>query len=290
MKNLLSVTACCMLSVVISLASCTPKVPKGDLKTTLDSLSYASGIIYTQGLDGYLDQLGITEEYKGDFIKGLVKGANINKDDTKALAQSIGENIGLMIETQMIPDLNGKTFGSDSKETIDKDQFVAGFIASVKKEGLLVDEMMAQQLATTLSEKIKREVNMPYLIENTTFLEENKKNPDVVALPSGLQYKVLVEGKGAKPTVDDRVKVHYVGTNIKGEEFDSSIKREQPFEFTLRGGVIPGWIEAVQLMPVGSKYMFYIPYDLAYGDTGRPGAIDPYATLIFEIELLEILK
>ena len=291
MKNLLSITACCMiLSVVFSFMSCTPKVPKAKLETVLDSLSYASGVSFAQGLDQHLEQMGITEEYKGDFMNGFFKGVNTNKDDIKAQALAAGESVGLMVESQWIPGLNAQTFSLDSTKTIGKDQFVAGFIAAAKKEGLLIDETMAQQLATTLTARIKQEVNMPFLIENSKFLEENKKNPDVVVLPSGLQYKVLVEGKGAKPTSDDVVKVHYVGTNIRGEEFDSSIEREEPYEFSLRGGVIAGWLEAVKLMSVGSKYIFYIPYDLAYGENGRPGAIDPYATLIFEIELIEILK
>lgn len=119
------------------------------------------------------------------------------------------------------------------------------------------------------------------------FLEENKKKEGVVETASGLQYKVITMGTGAKPTATDKVKVHYHGTTIDGTVFDSSIQRGEPITFPLNG-VIPGWTEGVQLMPVGSKFIFYIPSDLAYGDRGAGNQIKPGATLIFEVELLEI--
>ena len=122
---------------------------------------------------------------------------------------------------------------------------------------------------------------------NLQFLANNKSQEGVVALPSGLQYRVVKLGTGAKPTATDMVKVNYVGNTIDGNEFDSSIKRGQPATFRL-DGVIKGWTEGIQLMPVGSKFVFYIPYDLAYGAEGRPGAIPPFATLIFDVDLLEI--
>mgnify|MGYP000349334551 CR=1 FL=1 len=120
------------------------------------------------------------------------------------------------------------------------------------------------------------------------FLEENAKKEGVVTTASGLQYKVIREGDGAKPTASDEVEVHYRGTLIDGTEFDSSYKRGQPLTFPL-SRVIAGWTEGVQLMPIGSKYEFYIPYNLAYGEKGAGGLIPPYAALIFEVELLRIL-
>jgi len=126
------------------------------------------------------------------------------------------------------------------------------------------------------------------LEEGLAFLAENKKKAGVVELPSGLQYEVLKEGEGEMPTANDQVRCHYHGTLIDGSVFDSSVQRGQPADFPV-GGVIQGWVEALQLMSVGSKWKLYIPSDLAYGQRGAGGAIGPNATLIFEVELLEIL-
>lgn len=125
--------------------------------------------------------------------------------------------------------------------------------------------------------------------EGDAFLAANKDKPGVKVTASGLQYLVMREGEGAKPTTNDQVKVHYLGTLIDGTKFDSSYDRGEPTQFPLNG-VIAGWTEALQLMPVGSKYKLFIPSNLAYGDRGTPGPIGPNATLIFEVELLEILK
>ena len=121
------------------------------------------------------------------------------------------------------------------------------------------------------------------------FLEENKKRPGVIELPDGLQYEILKEGTGEKPKSTDTVKAHYAGTLIDGKEFDNSYKRGEPLEIPV-SGVIQGWVEALQMMPVGSKWKLFIPSDLGYGDRGAGGAIPGGATLIFEIELIEIVK
>ena len=121
------------------------------------------------------------------------------------------------------------------------------------------------------------------------FLAENKKKEGVVSMPSGLQYKILVPGDGAIPRATDTVTVHYVGTLINGKEFDSSIKRGQPATFPVNG-VIQGWVEALQLMKVGSTWELFIPATLAYGARGAPPAIGPNETLIFKVQLLSINK
>lgn len=121
------------------------------------------------------------------------------------------------------------------------------------------------------------------------FLRENAKRPEVKTLPSGLQYEVLTEGQGPKPSADDRVKVHYHGTLIDGTVFDSSVLRGEPAVFGVRQ-VIAGWVEALQLMPVGSKWKLYIPSELAYGAHGAGEAIKPHSALVFEVELLGIEK
>ncbi len=119
------------------------------------------------------------------------------------------------------------------------------------------------------------------------FLEENKKKEGVVALPSGLQYEILKEGTGPKPKATDKVKCHYHGTLINGKVFDSSVERGQPAVFGVNQ-VIKGWVEALQLMPVGSKWRLYIPSELAYGSQGAGSSIEPNSALIFDVELLGI--
>jgi FKBP-type peptidyl-prolyl cis-trans isomerase len=120
------------------------------------------------------------------------------------------------------------------------------------------------------------------------FLEENKKRPEVTETASGLQYEVLVPGSGEKPTASSKVTTHYTGSTLDGNVFDSSVRRGQPLSFGLNQ-VIRGWTEGLQLMPVGSKYKFYIPSDLAYGDGGAGGSIPGGATLVFEVELLSFV-
>jgi FKBP-type peptidyl-prolyl cis-trans isomerase FklB len=121
------------------------------------------------------------------------------------------------------------------------------------------------------------------------FLAANKQKPGVVTLPDGLQYKIITEGKGERPTASDVVVVHYVGTLIDGTEFDSSYKRGEPATFPV-GGVIPGWVEALQLMKKGSTWELFIPANLAYGERGAPPVIGPNETLVFKVELLDIKK
>lgn len=124
--------------------------------------------------------------------------------------------------------------------------------------------------------------------EGEKFLAENKARDGVTETVSGLQYEVITMGTGEKPAAEQTVKVHYTGTLLDGTKFDSSVDRGEPAEFGVNQ-VIPGWQEAIQLMPVGSKFKFYIPYELAYGEAGT-GPIPPFSTLIFEVELIEIVK
>ena len=125
--------------------------------------------------------------------------------------------------------------------------------------------------------------------EGETFLAANKSKDGIVALPSGLQYKILTAGTGPKPTASDTVECNYRGTLLNGKEFDSSYKRGEPLKIPV-GGVIKGWTEALELMPVGSKWQLFIPSDLAYGDAGAGGDIPPGSTLIFEVDLLSIVE
>lgn len=163
---------------------------------------------------------------------------------------------------------------------------------SGSKTAMTEDEMHAalQQLMTEVrsaQEAKSHQEGAAARKDGEAFLAANKSKEGVQTLPDGLQYKVLQQGSGPKPTANDTVTVNYRGTLINGKEFDSSYKRGQPISFPV-GGVIKGWTEALQLMPVGSKWQLYIPADLAYGDRGAGSDIGPGETLIFDVELLSI--
>lgn len=164
---------------------------------------------------------------------------------------------------------------------------VAGMNAALKKADVKTDPQQMQMYLSMYLQKIAMQQAEENLKKGQEFLKENAKKSDVDTLANGIQYKVLKEGNGPKPTATDKVKVHYKGTLIDGTEFDSSIKRGEPAEFYLNQ-VIPGWTQAIQQMPQGSKWIIYIPSDQAYGQRGAGGAIGPNETLIFEVELLDI--
>jgi FKBP-type peptidyl-prolyl cis-trans isomerase len=149
-----------------------------------------------------------------------------------------------------------------------------------------IETYLRTYFAKLQDEKVKNQYK-DYMAENEAFLTNNAKKDSVITLPSGLQYVIIKEGNGQKPTMNDKVKVHYTGKVIDGTVFDSSYERKEPYEFKV-GEVIPGWVEIIQLMPVGSKWRVYIPQELAYGSRGRGGVIQPFSTLIFDMELSEI--
>ena len=184
---------------------------------------------------------------------------------------------------------------SSGIRSVEFDDFTAGLKAvltgsepavSFQEAGQLLDKYFAEIEAEKQAEVEAMGAAMRE--EGEAFLKMNAQNEGVVTLPSGLQYKVLQEGAGKKPSATSQVKCHYEGTLLNGVKFDSSYDRNSPAVFGLNQ-VIPGWTEGVQLMSEGAKYEFYIPYDLAYGAHGAPGAIPPYATLKFVVELIEVL-
>lgn len=170
------------------------------------------------------------------------------------------------------------------------DDLIAGFIQSIKGDSAAM-KMTPQEAQTYLQtyfvEAQAREASK-FKEEGEKFLSENKTKSGIITTESGLQYQVVTEGTGAKPTADDKVKVHYTGTLLDGTVFDSSVERGEPAEFGV-GQVIKGWTEGLQLMPVGSKYIFWIPSELAYGERGAGQDIKPNSALKFEVELLEIV-
>lgn len=189
--------------------------------------------------------------------------------------------------------LTGNDIGSYlkqiGKENIDMDALFSGIEHSLDGKKPPFNAQQAQQIKMKYMQSFMKKSADKNKQEGEKFLAENKKKEGVTTTASGLQYIVQKKGSGPKPTANDKVKVHYRGTLLNGEEFDSSYKRGQPIEFQVKG-VIPGWTEALQLMPVGSKYKLFIPSSIGYGDRGAGQKIKPGSTLIFEVELLDIVK
>lgn len=279
------------IAAAASLASCTAQAPKANLKSDIDSLSYSIGMAQTQGLKGYLTgRLDVDTAYMAEFIKGLNEGAN--KTSKKDIAYMAGLQIGQQISNQMMKGINQELFAGDSTKTISKDNFMAGFIAGTLEKGGVMTMEAAQEYTRTAMETIKAKAMEEKYADNKAagekFLAENKTKEGVKTTESGLQYKVITEGKGEIPADTCKVKVNYKGTLIDGTEFDSSYKRNEPSTFRANQ-VIKGWTEALTMMPVGSKWELYIPQELAYGSR-ESGQIKPFSTLIFEVELVGIEK
>lgn len=170
---------------------------------------------------------------------------------------------------------------------IEVDSFVKAFTEIMNDEATEMNSQQADQYIQEYLRDRQNNLREENLQTGRDFLEENKKDKGVVALPSGLQYKILREGSGAKPKETDKVRCHYHGTLINGKVFDSSVERGQPAVFGVNQ-VIKGWVEALQLMSVGSKWKLYIPSELAYGSHGAGNSIEPNSALIFDVELLAI--
>ena len=228
-----------------------------------------------------------------EFIKGLKEAMSLEEKSPYAN----GLSIGVQFSQQMLPQLNTMLYGEDSMKKANNDQIMAGLIAVLKNQQPAINSTDANALVQREIERAQEgeqarqeeDLKVQYadsIAAGDAFLAENAKREGVVTLPSGLQYEIIREGNGATPTDADRVKVHYHGTLINGTVFDSSVDRGEPATFGVTQ-VIAGWTEALQLMPVGSKWRLYVPYNLAYGAQDR-GEIKPFSNLIFDVELLGI--
>lgn len=202
------------------------------------------------------------------------------KSDVKLTnrVDSVSYGIGLSI---------GKNLGKDGLDEVNLDVMMKAMQAAMHKDSLLMDQQQAGMVIQAYVTEARKKKAETALAKEKTWMDENAKKPGVVTLPSGLQYTVIKTGTGPKPTLADTVVVHYHGTFLDGSVFDSSVDRGQPATFSLTQ-VIPAWTEALQLMPVGTKWKLYVPSKLGYGEQGFMGRIDPNTTLIFEVELLDI--
>lgn len=230
---------------------------------------------------------------KNSIIYGLVVvlalSASCQQGGKKVNLQSnidsVSYAIGVLVGTNNLKQLETAPGGDE----INKEAMAAAFRASTLSEDSLMSPEQAQALIQKFFESASERQAQKNLEEGNAFLEKNKARAGVTTTESGLQYEVLTAGTGPMPTSADQVRVHYHGTLIDGKVFDSSVNRGEPVVFGV-GQVIPGWTEALQLMPVGSKWKIYLPSNIAYGERGAGGDIGPNAALIFEVELLEIVK
>lgn len=211
-------------------------------------------------------------------------------------ADSASYAIGVQQGAQLINGIKSM----ELQHELDMNIIVGGFINALNEQPMPIDPRESMRIVQEYVQKKSEELQVrdaakkseefaDVKAEGEKFLAENTKRPEVTTTESGLQYEILKKGKGDKPTATDRVKVHYTGTLIDGTVFDSSVERGEPAVFPVNR-VIAGWTEALQLMPVGSKWKLYIPQELAYGSSNASGAIKPYSMLIFEVELLGIEK
>ena len=273
-----------------ALFSCGGNTPKPSLKNDIDTVSYAIGMAQTQGLMPYLaNAKGVDTTMIAEFIQGLTDAVNAGEDKKKA-AYFAGIEIGQQIAGQAFKGINGMLFGDDSTQTISTNNFMAGFISAITGKDQRMTIKEADSTAQAMIETIKaRTMEKKYgeaKKKNEDFLAENKGKEGVVTLPSGVQYKILKEGKGAIPADTSNVEVNYEGKLIDGTVFDSSLERGKPATFAVNQ-VIAGWQEVLKMMPVGSEWEIYIPQDKAYGSR-ETGNIPPFSTLIFKVELLGI--
>ena len=256
-----------------------------------DSLSYAAGMSITNGLLPYLiQQQGVDTTYMADFVKGFQEVVNAGNDPQKK-AYAAGMEIAAQVRDRMLPSMV-KDF-TDSPDSIVTSLVYRGFADALQKDTTVFKQDAAERFfreRQQIDQAAKEEkLYGPNRDAGEAFLAENAKKEGVITLRSGLQYKVLDAGTGEIPKKTDKVQVHYEGRLVDGTVFDASRKHgDKPLEFRA-DQVIKGWTEALTMMPVGSKWQLYIPYNLAYGNRDQ-GNIKPYSALIFDVELLGIVK
>jgi len=213
---------------------------------------------------------------KKPVTKKVVTVPSAKMTSTDSLSYSIGVQVAEYYKTQGVEKINTEYIKQAFNDVYNN------------KTLLISEEECNMNIQQKLQQFMQKKISADKEAGNQ-FLEENKKRPGVITLPSGLQYEIITKGTGPVPKATDTVKANYIGTLINGEEFDNSYKRGQPITIPVTG-VIAGWVEALQLMPVGSKWKLFIPSDLGYGDRGAGGAIPGGAALIFEIELMDIVN
>ena len=260
---------------MITGAPCNPNPGQADtMNMCIGYLNARQARMYVMGAD-------TTKEDLENFMKGFRKGLKVKKNQEKMID---GMDVAFNVSRQFGTMTN---FFEDETLPLNRNAIGRGVIEGLtKSDKMLMTIEEAQQFIDACVREAQEKKFGPIKAEGEMFLSDNAQREGVVVTESGLQYEVITEGNGPKPTAESNVKVHYTGTLIDGTVFDSSVERGEPVEFIL-SRVIPGWTEGVQLMSKGAKYKFYIPYNLGYGERGAGEDIPPYSTLIFEVELLD---
>lgn len=253
-------------------------------KGQIDTINMCIGFFNARQARDYVLGKDTTDKDIKNFMKGFKKGIEMKEKDEKMLS-------GMNIAAQFTMSLKRDSFLFGEKTLpIEWEAIGRGVIEGIRNDKkMLMTADEATKYLEDMIKKIQEAKNGPIIEENKEFLRLNAEREEVKVTESGLQYEVIKEGKGPKPVATDKVRVHYTGKLINGTVFDSSVERGTPAEFELNR-VIAGWTEGLQLMNVGSKYILYIPYELGYGERGAGEQIPGYSTLIFEVELLDILK
>ena len=267
-----------------------PVVEAVQLLNASDSVSYTAGMTFTKGLVSYLLQQKVDTAYMADFIRGF-KDMISASGDPRQKTYVVGMDIARQLNERMLPGITNEF--ADSPDSIVAPLLYRGFEDALLQDTTLFTMAAAETYFAERekADKAAKEEKLygPNRDAGIAFLAENAKKDSVITLPSGLQYKVLVAGKGEVPTVSDKVQVNYEGRLIDGTVFDASARHgDKPAEF-MPTQVIKGWTEALTMMPVGSKWQLYIPSELAYGKR-ETGQIKPYSTLVFVVELVGIVK
>lgn len=271
--------------------------PKATLGNGIDSLCYAYGMDQANGFNEFAFSsprgMGLDSAYQNELIKGIIDGANLGGSDSKQ-AYYAGVAIGQQLRNNVNKGLAYQIFGdnADSTQVVSLNDFMAGFIAAIKGDSTIMSPSGVREFITVKMNEIKAKAMEAqygeYRKQNEEYMKKIAKADSVQALGGGVYYKCLVQGNGAIPTLNDRVKVHYEGKTIDGSIFDSSYTRGEPIELGC-SQVIKGWTDALTHMPVGSKWILYIPSEAGYGAQDQ-GPIKPFSTLIFTVELLDIVK
>ena len=272
-----------VLATGLMLNSCKKSTADISLQTEKDSLSYAYGVGYASYISSNILQGDTVGANYDALLEGIKEGLKSN--DTTLSVYAEGLKLGASIKNDV-----DKGLLKDSSLTLDMKVLKAALLGALAKNEMQITVEEANALLQKTVEKKQKEAMEKQFgnnkVQGEKFLSENKSKEGVITLESGLQYKVIKNGSGAKPNATDKVKVHYEGKLIDGNVFDSSIQRGEPAEFMVNQ-VIKGWTEALQLMPVGSKWQIYIPQELAYGERDMQ-TIPPFSTLIFDVELIAI--
>ena len=290
-----SIFAVAAATMVLGFNSCT-NVPKAELVTEVDSLSYALGVVQCDPRlkDALEMQFQLDSTNYDAFVKGFLKATNTTDND--AIAEALGFQIGLQYNEKALKQNSAYFFSGDTTKMLNRDDILNAWVTAFKggdvKISLDSARMFINNFQQKIYEKNMEEQYADWKKRNEEFLAENGKKDGVVTTASGLQYKIVREGKGQIPTDSTELYVTYTGTLVDSTQFDSSyredrktkVKKNNPFKTRPDGGIIEGWKEILKTVPVGTKLVLYVPSDLGYG-ARTMAKIKPFSTLIFEMEI-----